>query len=527
MHQKLFAKAIANALHSHSLLIDDPITEAQWQMLLAMFTDGSFFTLTSLELTQGMVDNSHVTSLAAALKCVPRLTRLHLGINSAGIDDAGATSLAAALKFVPQLTELYLGGNNIDAVGAASLAASLRYLPQLMTLSLGGNKIGAVGAVSLAASLHYVPQLTKLYLAGNNIGAVGAASLAAALMSLPLLNEVDLVHNYINSTFKNLVVDAAAMKLGAIITLDMQSHEIAAIRKMINGLVNKADTRQAFSGPEEILNAARYAAGIGLRLYEHHANTSASVKVTIKGGEFTAMLQLPPCIGIQTLRARECNQRIQAQQYHGVLRASLRELDVSGLDIRGHLLPLLAATLRCNPDLEWLNLQGNPDINDILPELLKMHNLVGLTLSELDGQSIHWNNHNLLVSNTPALQELCARNQEAVMKAIAQLLSASNIENPSIITQQATAIRAVVTGERQELMHLWNGSSHDKARALRRLESTVNAPIFTPTVVPMSTTLLSPAAPPTNPQCSWASKVAVGALTVAMGAAAIAYGNNR
>ena len=117
--------------------------------------------------------------MAAALRHVPHLTKLEIGVNK--ISDAGVTVLAAALSSVPLLTTLNVTSNPIGAKGAAALAAALHHTPLLEALILSECGIGDVGVAELASALRHVPQLTMLSIPRNSIHDDGLISLSTAL----------------------------------------------------------------------------------------------------------------------------------------------------------------------------------------------------------------------------------------------------------------------------------------------------------------------------------------------------------
>ena len=82
---------------------------------------------------------------------------------------------------MPSLKKLDLTSCDIEAAGAAALAGALRHVPDLELLNVGLNSIGTDGACALASALHHVRSLEVLDVNYNYILDGGAADLAREL----------------------------------------------------------------------------------------------------------------------------------------------------------------------------------------------------------------------------------------------------------------------------------------------------------------------------------------------------------
>ena len=144
-------------------------------------------------------------------------------ISGTRVGDAGASALAAALGqgALPRLTSLALSSAAIGDAGLVALAPALRRLPALERLSLGVNPIGDEGLAALVApppaagapptTTGGLAQLKWLDLSNTQITDAGCATLAAALDSgaLPALKQLYLTGIPASATAKAAVREAA------------------------------------------------------------------------------------------------------------------------------------------------------------------------------------------------------------------------------------------------------------------------------------------------------------------------------
>ena len=152
-------------------------------------------TLTNLNLSKNVFDNSDAASLSDAIKVNTALCNLDLSRNKIGASGAG--SLSDAIKVNTVLTNLDLSNNNIGDSGAGSLSDAIKVNTALTNLNLSGNCIGASGAASLSDAIKVNTALTNLDLSVNFIGASGAASLSDAIKVNTALTNLDLSGNKI------------------------------------------------------------------------------------------------------------------------------------------------------------------------------------------------------------------------------------------------------------------------------------------------------------------------------------------
>ena len=109
---------------------------------------------------------------------------------------AGAEALAAALfgGAMPKLVDLLVSDNAIGNQGVVALAPALKKLPALKFLDLGVNRIGDEGVAALLDNLGKddFKHLAWLFLDGNELSDKGCATVVAALKagSLPAIKEL-------------------------------------------------------------------------------------------------------------------------------------------------------------------------------------------------------------------------------------------------------------------------------------------------------------------------------------------------
>jgi len=121
---------------------------------------------------------------------VPSLKTLELSAVDFG--PVGADAFAAALRMgaLPNLEILYLSHNRLGTQGVISLAPALKKLPALRLLDLGLSEIDDEGVSSLLDNLEF-KVLETLYLDGNLFTDKGCATVVAALKAgaLPAIEE--------------------------------------------------------------------------------------------------------------------------------------------------------------------------------------------------------------------------------------------------------------------------------------------------------------------------------------------------
>jgi hypothetical protein len=166
------------------------------QQLAAGLGAGALPAVTWLAIIDTHVGDAGASALAAALGqgALPRLKSLAL--TNAAIGDAGLVALAPALRWLPALERLSLGVNPLGDEGLAALVAppppagapppTTGGLAQLKVLIFSRTQITDAGCATLAAALDSVamPALEKLYLHGIHISAAAKAAVYAARANL-------------------------------------------------------------------------------------------------------------------------------------------------------------------------------------------------------------------------------------------------------------------------------------------------------------------------------------------------------
>ena len=149
--------------------------------------------LAEVELRRNIDDTGAAGSAALALHLsgLTMLTALDLSVSRLG--DDGAQAVVPALSCLSRLAHLDLGFNDIEAAGAAALAQPLAALTMLTALILSDNRVGDAGAEALAPALSRLSHLQLLWLSYSALSADGLEHLVPALACLPNLSELDLL----------------------------------------------------------------------------------------------------------------------------------------------------------------------------------------------------------------------------------------------------------------------------------------------------------------------------------------------
>ena len=118
--------------------------------------------LTDLELQDVQMGEKECAALAASLQYLNKLKKLDMSHNALG---HGIIELAKNLNSVPNLTQLNLWYTNMGEDEACALARALKDVPELSGLFLGLNPLGR-GVRDLVQHLSSVPKLECLFLDG-------------------------------------------------------------------------------------------------------------------------------------------------------------------------------------------------------------------------------------------------------------------------------------------------------------------------------------------------------------------------
>ncbi|XP_078358112.1 NLR family CARD domain-containing protein 4-like [Oculina patagonica] len=150
--------------------------------------------LTSLELTDVLMEEQAFSDLANSLVHVPQLKVLSVSRNNLG---PSITVLADNLYSISGLTHLELSQTQMDEEGAIALSYSLGGLPKLEVLDISHNALGS--SVTLITDyLHNTPCLTDLYITDTKMGSDEATAVASSLKYLQNLRMLSVGSNPLN-----------------------------------------------------------------------------------------------------------------------------------------------------------------------------------------------------------------------------------------------------------------------------------------------------------------------------------------
>ena len=150
--------------------------------------------LTSLELTDVLMEEQAFSDLANSLFHVPQLKILSVSRNNLG---PSITVLADNLSSVSGLTHLELSQTRMDEEGATALSYSLGSLSKLEVLDISHNALGS-SVTLITDHLHNTPCMTELYMTDTKMGSDEATIVASSLKYLQNLRVLSVGSNPLN-----------------------------------------------------------------------------------------------------------------------------------------------------------------------------------------------------------------------------------------------------------------------------------------------------------------------------------------